>query len=273
MKIVITDPNGQKIRTFYGPAKAGFNQAVWDLNYDEATRLELTPVDPEMEALIAQFRGGGGAPAVPGTYKVAVTVNGKTQEQGFTFDPDPRLNIPIENFRAQTRAALEARDQLSAINTALNRLESLHTQILTVQRVLGSDQSEGVANAAYQPVLQRARELDRKLRGIKDEVYNSDLQPGGDDSIHYLRRFHDRVQGLAGVVSFGYGQAPNELAQEEMTEVRKQLTAFLQKFNEVVKGDVSDFNKLAFDKGANTLFAGGPVELKAADTAAGAQDK
>jgi len=39
-----------------------------------------------------------------------------------------------------------------------------------------------------------------------------------------------------------------------MNEVRKQLGDFLQGFNELVKADRYDFNKLAIDKGANTLF-------------------
>lgn len=43
---------------------------------------------------------------------------------------------------------------------------------------------------------------------------------------------------------------------------RKELQAHLASFNDLLKTDVAAFNRLALDKGANTLFAGNPIELK-----------
>ncbi len=278
VKVVITDAAGNKIRTFYGQAQQGVNRIQWDGSYDPATPLERNAADDQAGGG-GGFRGGFGPQAAPGKYTATVTVNGQTQTASFELKSDPRINVPLENFQAQTRAALEARDLLSAMNSAINRLETLHTQLTAVQRFLGGggggDQSDeaAVQNAAYRPVLQSARQLDRKLRTFQDKVYNSDLQQGGDDSIHYLSRFHDRVQSLMGVVGGGYGQPPTELAQQELSEVRAEVSKFLGEFNALLKADVADFNKLALDKGANTLFAGAPIELKHGESSAGGQDK
>jgi hypothetical protein len=270
VKITVTDASGQKIKTFYGPSKAGYNRVSWDTTYQEPVRLELRPEpDPEDAARAEAFgRGGFGPPAAPGSYKIAVTVNGQTETQVVELQSDPRFNIPAENFRAQTRAALEIRDELSALNLALNRLESMHTQLLAVQRFLnsGADSDQGgVVNASYTPVLEKARGLDKKLRSFQEKIYNSDIQEGSSDDIHFLQRFHDRLQSAMFAVMRPYGQPPNEMVQEELGEVRKELQGYLQQFNDLIRTDVADFNKLAIDKGANTLFAGGTIELKSAE--------
>jgi hypothetical protein len=272
VKLTVYDSTGAKVRTFNGPGAVGVNRVVWDYNYQEPVRLQPRAGEQPQEEEGGGFRrGGGGPPVVPGTYKVEVTANGKTETQTIEVAADPRVNIPIENFRAQTKVALELRDEVSALNTALNRVANMRTQIQAVQRFLatGEDGQPGVVNAAYQPVVERARALDRKLRGWEEKLINPDVQPGSDDDIHYLARFQSRLQRLGFAVSGGYGTPPNELVQEEMAATRKELDGYLAQFNEIVKMDVNEFNKLAFEKGANTLFAGGPVEIHSANQQAG----
>ena len=66
----------------------------------------------------------------------------------------------------------------------------------------------------------------------------------------------------------GYYQIPNELVQEEVATVRKGLAEHLGQFN-VLLQEVSNFNKTATEKGATTLFAGSPIEVKAEGTDVG----
>jgi hypothetical protein len=268
----VYDSTGAKVRTLNGPGEAGINRVVWQYDYQEPVRLQPRPGEQAQPEEENPFRRAFGPPAVPGTYKLEVTANGKTESQTIEVLADPRVKVPMENFVAQTKVALELRDEISALNTALNRVANMRMQIQTAQRFLmasGEDGQPGVANAAYQPVLERARALDRKLHGFQEKLINLDVQPGSDDDIHYLARFQSRLQRLMFSVAGGYGQPPNELVQEEMANARKELDGYLAQFNEIVKTDVPDFNKLAFEKGANTLFAGGPVELKSGAVQAG----
>ena len=58
---------------------------------------------------------------------------------------------------AQLKMSLELRDQVSALNEALNRLSSLHKQLTNLQDLLTGDESQaGEVNAAYKPVLDEA---------------------------------------------------------------------------------------------------------------------
>src|SRR6185312_12113690 len=106
--------------------------------------------------------------AIPGNYKVTVSVNGKdAQSQTFELKPDPRFPYDEAAAKAQLAAALEVRGWVSAFRESLNRAELLKTQLQTMQRVLQADQEEegndAMQNAAFRPVLQQARELSRKL--------------------------------------------------------------------------------------------------------------
>jgi len=63
--------------------------------------------------------------------------------------------------------------------------------------------------ATAAPVLRHARELGRKLKELKDSLYNSEVQrDAGQDDIHYLNRFQDRLQGLGFGLAFAYAQPP-----------------------------------------------------------------
>ena len=143
------------------------------------------------------------------------------------------------------------------MNEALNRLSSLHKQLTNLQDLLTGDESQaGEVNAAYKPVLDEARALDKKITSIQNPLYNSDIQPGSQDDVHYLQRFHDRVQNLMRGVMGAFGEAPRDIQLEEAAEVRKELDHQLQQFNTFLNTEVSAFNKKAMEHGSSTLFRG-----------------
>ncbi|HZU22304.1 MAG TPA: hypothetical protein VE998_05685, partial [Terriglobales bacterium] len=263
VKITITDSNGQPVRTIYGSGNQGVNRAAWDLSYEGATRLNFQQQQQgEEENPFAAFRNAG-PPVLPGTYMATLTANGKTEKTTVQVEPDPRLPFDLDAAKAQLRAAMELRSEVSALNVALNRAESLHSQITSVVRILGSagDQEPGVRETAYTPVIQQARAVDRKLRSWEQSVYNTEAGQDSNARLHYLATFNQRLEQLMRAVASNYDVAPNEMLQEEMAGMRKDLTEHLAQFNALLN-EVSLFNKTASEKGATTLFAGGPVELK-----------
>jgi hypothetical protein len=269
VKIVVTDANGQVVRTLYGPGKQGLNRVTWNMRYDDAKRLNSARRPDEEN----EFFNPGGPAALPGNYKVAVSAAGSTENTQVAVEADPRMPFDMEAGRAQLQQALELRAWLNAMNESLNRIDSLKSQIATVQKLLGGEAAEnsGIENASYQPVLAQARALQRKLAAVEDKVFNA---AGVNDPVarlHNLARAHDRLQSAFRAVSQPYNQAPTPLVMEDVAASKKELDAYLAEFNELVRTDVASFNKLALEKGANTLFAGGPVELKGTAAATSGQ--
>src|SRR5262245_49354177 len=255
----------------YGPSKYGINRASWNLRYDGPKKLNFLPPSDRNEEEEFFFDPNTGPVAMPGSYKVAVTVNGKTETQSVEVQTDPRFKLDRGALQSQFKLAMELRDEMSALNEALNRLNSLHKQIASLQDMLGGgeDSQEGQANVAYKPVVDEARALDKKLTGLQTPLYNSELQPNSQDNIHYLQRFHDRLQQLMGGVMNAFGEAPKDIQVEAAADARKELEAQLKQFNAFLNTEVAAFNKKASEHGSSTLFAGDPVQIKPGAASAG----
>jgi photosystem II stability/assembly factor-like uncharacterized protein len=274
VKITISDSSGQVVRTMNGPSKYGINRVSWNLRYDGPKRLNFLPAPDRGDEEEFFFDPSTGPTALPGTYKVAVTVNGKTQTQDVVVQTDPRFKFDDNAMRAQFKLGMELRDEVSALHEALNRLNSLHKQIANLQEMLGGDEGqEGQTNVSYRPVLEEARALDRKITALQAPLYNSEIQPGSQDDIHYLQRFQNRLQGAMRGVMGGYGEAPRDIQLEEAAEVRKELDAHLQQFNAFLNTEVAAFNKKAAEHGSSTLFAGDAVQIKPGASSAGSGEE
>jgi hypothetical protein len=265
VRVIVADERGATVRTLYGPSQKGFNRAVWDLRYEGPKRLNFIQ-PPQGERADADFPAdnSGGPLVPPGTYKVSVTVNGKTETQTVEVGLDPRVQVDLNAFRAQVQAGLELRDELDALTEALNRINSLKKQVAALQGILGAEGQGSETRAEYGPVLEQARALSRKLEQVEMPLYNNEVQPGASDRLHFLERFHDRLQAIMRGVISDYGQAPSDPQREEMAEVRRELEGHLEAVNQLLSTDVAAFNRLASERGASTLFAGPPIQLKAA---------
>ncbi len=263
VKIVITDAHGNAVATQYGPSKAGVNRFVWTMRYDGAERLRFERPPEPMGGGGGGFFGRGLGPAVlAGDYHVAVTVKGKTEEASVTVNPDPTLKIDPAIFREQLAAALEARNAVSALNDMLNRVDGMQKALTGFEQTINSGQDEA-AKKRYATLMKRAKDLGERLKKIKESVYNTEVQRNApEDSIHYLARFHDRLTDLAGSIGFRWGEAPNQILRDEMSELMKELNQHLDEYNQFIKTEVVAFNKEAFSSGAPTLYAGEPIAVK-----------
>jgi photosystem II stability/assembly factor-like uncharacterized protein len=258
VEIVITDEHGNPVATEHGPAKAGVNRFVWSMRYDGPTKLDFEKhEESEEENPYRQSR----AHVPPGTYQVAVTVNGKTEKTTATVGLDPNLKIPAEEFVAAAKAALTARNELNALNEALNRDDAMQKQLQGFEK---SARDHKDLQARYSAVLKQAGEVERKLKEWMDGVYSPKIQHDVDeDSIHELSDFQDKLSGLVSRTAFLYGEAPNALIRERAETLRKELGQHLDQFNAMLKTDVAAYNKSAYSAGAPTLMEGNPVAVKA----------
>jgi len=261
VKITITDEQGNPVTTVFGPSEAGVNRYVWNLRYDGPTPLKsAAPPSPEMEAF---FNPNRGPMVVPGTYKITVTVNGQTETQTATVVADPNLHVDPAVFRAQTETGLKARAEVTAMNEMLNRIEDMQKGLSDFASMVQSSKDEEL-KAKYRPIVARGRELAKKLSGIKDAFIDPDLQESvSEDDIHALARLRGQISRAGFQGAGGYGQMPNPLVLERAKELYGQLDEQLNKFNELLKTDVAEYNKAAEEAGAPSVFAGTPVEVKA----------
>ncbi|HEX6533170.1 MAG TPA: hypothetical protein VF041_01150 [Gemmatimonadaceae bacterium] len=265
--ISVTDARGDTVYAGWGAAKAGIDRFTWRLSYSGATRLTFEPRPPQEEEEQNEPEEGPFGPAVlPGTYTVHVTAAGQTLSEPVSVRADPRIPFDTAAARAQLAAGLELRDQVSAEAKMLNGLHSLRTQIAnlrtTLRETAGSGAGAGAGASKDTTVLHAADALDKKIQALMDTVYNPDVQRGViEDDIHHLQRFHDQLMSLGFVVLYPYNQAPNDLVKEAMSRLGAELKGYLARYDELLKQDVAAFDRLAQEKGAPVLVAGGSVAV------------
>jgi photosystem II stability/assembly factor-like uncharacterized protein len=264
VKIVITDAQSRAVATHYGPSLAGVNRFVWNLRYDGVHRLpsEVQPEPPEPgEPPEARFFTRG-PQVLAGGYHVAVTVNGHTQEASVSVQPDPNLHIDPADFRAQATAALEARNQLAALDEMVERIDGMDRELSAFETTVHRETS---LQQKYASLLPEGRSLDEKLKALKNAVYNPAIQHNvAEDDLHALADFHSELDGLAELLTSAYGEPPNALVKERMAELAKELDERLAAFNQLLRTDVAAYNRAAYESGAPTLFAGSAVSVKPA---------
>src|SRR5437588_788620 len=261
--VTVTDARGDTVVVdSSGPGKQGVNRYVWTLRHAGPVRLSFDRAAGAEEEE-NPFRTVVGPRAVPGSYSVAVTAGARTETTTVRVEPDPVLGGDPARFAAQLVAGLEWRNALSALNAMRNRIVSLETQPKNTQQALRDNAGGEGDTATVGPVMRQGRELGRKLKELKDSLYNSDVQrDAGQDDIHYLNRFHDRLQALGFGLGLAYAQPPSEVVAARFKELRATLDDYLARFNALVRTDVAGFNKTAEERRAPVLVAGEPIEVK-----------
>ena len=259
VKIVITDAKGTTVATVYGPSKEGVNRYVWNMSYDPATKLDF---EKHFDFGGGDGFGPGAPQALPGTYTIAVTVNGKTETTKADVSYDPNQKISMDDAHVQTTLGLRVRNEVSAFADMMNRLVAMQDALGAVQGKI--DGMEDADKAKYKAVADSAKTLSKKLGDLKDSLYNSDVQHDApEDDIHYLQKLDTQIQFLSFGV-YGDPQPMLQSVQDVDEELTPKLNDAIGKFNALLQKDVVDYNKAAYAAGAPTVFVGEPVAIKPA---------
>ncbi len=110
------DANGRRVRCFEAPGDAGVQRTSWDLT-------ESPPV-PWRRAR-EWNRGGSGPTIVPGQYTLKLHAGAATLSQNLEVRPDPRAAWTQAQYVERYRFLTSLDGELSAIDTALNRMDAL----------------------------------------------------------------------------------------------------------------------------------------------------
>jgi photosystem II stability/assembly factor-like uncharacterized protein len=259
VKIVITDAAGHPVSTEYAPAKEGMNRFVWGLRYEGAKKISFGKEAPPSDF----FDPNRGPDVPPGTYKVAVTIAGETKTGEVVVDADPRYKVSNEALAARAKSALEGRNVGTAVNEMLNQLDGWETSLTALPKVVGGgEDADSAKGKKYDAVVKAAKDLNKKVKDLKDKVYNRDVQRDTpSDGLHYHSDFQGKASRL-GFLSGAYGEAPREIAKEELAVIRKEAEGYLGQFNALRTTDVPAFNKQAIDQGVPTLFVGDAITIE-----------
>jgi len=253
-KIDILDEKGQLLRSLNGPKKAGLNRLWWDLRYEKTKepRLRTSPVGhPHItvgpEGWRPLGRGGASGPlAVPGTYTVKFTAEGKEFTQKLTVRKDPRSAGTESDILSQVKASLEIRDQINQVVDMIHQIEWLRKQVDDLKALLAGDSSA-------KPVITAGEEMAKKFIELEDNLFPVGFT--GDysrDGLRWPDKLYEKLSYL--VEDFDSTDFSLTRQQAEVQEeLKRQWTIFQDRLAELIGKDLLVFNTMLKEKNLPTI--------------------
>ncbi len=205
------------------PARPGHNRFVWNLRGPRPRALEY-------EYSIAAVPGADtpelpqGLFALPGTYQVRLTADGKTLTQPLKVAMDPRVKTPAADLAAQHEMYVAVSDALARVTDAQVQAEEVANRLKTLDGELA-----GRADAG--PLRQTAQRVAAAVEPLR-------TGPGEDS----LSAVADVLGPLATDLE-GADRAPSGPQREVFEIYRKRLDTALAKWQALANGELRDLDR------------------------------
>ena len=192
---------------------AGMHRFVWNLTWGSSGG---PSADEE-----AEYRNPSGPKAVPGIYKVRLTVDGKGQDQSLKVVMDPRSPATPEVLTQQLQLGRQIFGETIEARRALAEINSLQKQLADIQQKLGQ-QKAGPQSAQLKPALSAAQQEIGKILTNKEHTPAEELG---------LQSAYAGLASALRVVESGDRAVPSQaitVFQESSQQVRARIAEWTQ---------------------------------------------
>ena len=193
------------------PKAKGVNLAVWDLRHAGAELVENGKLD---------FGGPVVGPmAVPGTYTVRLSVDGKQLTAKLNLLPDPRVKLTDADYKAQRDLALAIRDDVTRLTMTVRQLRSIRKQLKDRNELLKGDSRAAQLVKDSDALIKKLDDLEAQIHNPSAEVVYDILAFKGG------AKLYSRLSFLHDVASDGDGP-PTQGVRELYVEQRRELDSY-----------------------------------------------
>jgi hypothetical protein len=207
------DPPDTRILT----AKKGLNRYSWDLHYPGMQRFDKLILWNDMKS---------GPVAVPGSYRVRLTVGEVSQELPFDVRPDPRSTSTHEDYVAQFAFVIECRDLLSRTHREIARIRQLRTRLEDLKmRFEAMEQNPTIA-----AVLEEIASISLVTDSVEEALYQTNNE-SEQDPLNFPIRLNDKLSGVMRQVAAG-----DKPPTRQAVEVKAELSAAIGKELSILDG-------------------------------------
>ena len=240
LSLTFVDSKNSPIKTFSSqdekkpltPNKGG-NTFVWDTRYEGAETLK------DMIFWSASFSG---PKAVPGKYKVQLTVNGIQKQQPFSIQSNPSGEASVKDMQQQF-------DFITRVNATNDKAHKAIKSLRSINQKLAAFEKNYVANPNLKELVAQAKMIQKNLSKIEKTLYQTQNR-SNQDPLNFPIKLTNKLaylNYLVGMDDFG-PTAQDEAVRGELT---KAINNALEAFEKIKDKDVKSFNlefsKLALD--------------------------
>ncbi len=237
--LTVKDNQGQVIRRLSGPIKKGFHRVTWDLRYPATSAISLNQINETDEPT--------GLMAGPGTYTVSLTkeidgvVSPLSSPQEFKVEQMHKGVLPGASPQETVAFWREMETLQGAISAATIKVRNGLTQL------------KGMRKALYRTTTSPG-DLDKKLFGLMQDLYDLDHQMNGDRLKQEIGEGHKPTVGerlgvaYTGTVNATYGPTP--LHKRSFEIAKTQFEALNARLDKIINQDMVSMAKALEEVGA-----------------------
>lgn len=217
----------------------GSNLFIWDTRYPGAERFE---------GMVLWWASMSGPKAVPGNYKVHLSVNGDAQSQDFRMLKDPRTEVSQEQIQDQFDFLLDIREQVSRAHRGIRQIRDIRSQVENYTSRLPDEER-------YQPLREAASEIDSVITAVEEELYQTQNR-SPQDPLNYPIRLTNKLAHLTSLMSKS-DFPPTDQALAVKEELSRAIDRNLKMLSEVVENKLPAFNRLVREIGVDAIILNG----------------
>src|SRR6188474_2555875 len=199
---------------------AGLNRANWNLDYPGATTFP---------GMILWGATTNGPQALPGTYQVRLTVDGKSQTQPLVIRKHPLRNTPDADMQEQFTLALQIRDKVSEANNAVIRI-----------RKIKDDVKDRLTKSQDAQLKAAGERLTKNLSAVEEDIYQVRNQ-SNQDPLNFPIKTNNRIASLLGMTLRGEGR-PTANIPSIFEDLKKELKSEIDRLDKVIANELKSFN-------------------------------
>lgn len=202
--------------------KPGFNTMNWDMEYNGAKTFD---------GMILWWASTSGPMAIPGTYQVKMSVNGKESVKEFDILADPRASATPQDYQAQFDFLIKVRDKLSETHEAIINIRKAKAQINDVlSKVDDHEELKKLGKA----IIKEMGDIEKALYQTKNE--------SGQDPLNFPIRLNNKLGHLASLSGMGNFR-PTDSSLAFYDEVTGLIDEQLAMLNDLFGARINEFNQ------------------------------
>jgi len=238
--------------------KPGINRIWWNLESERSTEMKLrtSPLyAPDVRLGPEGWRpapGGGRISLLepPGTYTVTLTLGNQKSSEKLTVLKDPHSTGTEKDIQTQMQFLTGLRDEMNALATSVNQIESVRAQLAALGKELGTDDNSKAIRKA-------ADELAERLTNAEGKVLQLKETGRGQDGVRWTSMLASKINYLAdeaGTSDF----APTTQQVAVADQLKQQGQQFEQEYQQIASKDLAAFNAMLREKNISNIIAKAP---------------
>jgi photosystem II stability/assembly factor-like uncharacterized protein len=214
--------------------RRGLNRFVWDMRYPGPARIDASLAPPRDKPLANEPEPMSGPTAVPGDYRVELTIGSESHAASFMIVKDPRLSTTPDDYARQFALLQQLYDKLSTLNGSVNRIRRIKRQLGILAERLDERHAELAGKVTS--AVERMTAIEAVLVDVNRETPR--------DILRHPAGLNDTLVDMISTASMA-DMAPTSSAEAVSRETMTRVDAEIAKLDAMIGGELANVNRMA----------------------------